>query len=288
MKNDNYFYINEVKDFYLDNENTIEHFDLQYMEGPQGNKGNFGYTGPRGLQGLQGKRGLRGIQGPIGEKGPTGYRGLAGEDGDKGDKGIDGQKGPKGLTGFIGPKGNFGPKGPPGPQGKSGDRGLEGRQGYSGSKGQSGPNGPNGRLTGDAIQTRVFQVYPMKGYGNFPLSVAGNVNNPLNHDLTLTFNYNMNPNKKVVCPPNSYLSGFGYGRLGDEDLQGDWCTDGDEESGTIEWVSGSDTPRCKIGAKYKKGKPNVQIGSNAHQFNYRRPGMPYWYRTNCRQLNDFK
>ena len=287
MKSDNYFYINKNKDFYLDNENTIEHFDLQYMEGPQGNKGNLGYPGTRGLQGMQGKRGIRGIQGIQGDKGSKGYRGLAGDEGDKGDKGINGVKGPKGLTGFIGPKGNFGDKGPTGPPGRTGARGLDGRQGYSGSKGVAGSNGSNGKLTGDAIQGRAFQVLRMTGFGNSSYPVAGNVNNPLNHELTLSFNYNMNPNKHIICPPNSYISGFGYGRHGDEDNLGEWCTDASYEDGTLEDKDGSDNPRCNIGKKWREKKDNIPYGGIGHQNNSQRPGMPYVYRTNCRQLNNF-
>ena len=314
MKFDTYFYINNTKNFYLDNINTIEHF-LEDLEGPQGNTGNRGYTGPRGLQGLQGRRGIIGRQGVKGNIGLQGYRGRSGYDGVEGGKGEDGVKGLNGYQGFIGKKGKYGPRGTPGPKGYPGVDGLIGRQGYSGNKGLKGDNGDNGikipkfgrkcvnkvitddginRIRSAIIQKKnklnygkcnaltidkcldddckisegqqVYNFGPiyMTGFGKKLQPMVGQATNPIDKRFTAPYRYIQNSNKQMKCPPNSYLTAFGYARKGANTTYGDWCTGG----------------TCKKGFN----RDGDLQGSKANQWNNMRPGMPYVYSSDCAKL----
>lgn len=254
--------------FYLDNINTIEHFNL---EGPQGNTGDRGYPGSQGMQGLQGRRGIRGKQGIKGDSGLQGYKGLSGYIGDDGAKGDDGIKGITGYQGYQGPRGNYGPAGDPGPIGIKGIDGLIGRQGYSGNKGPPGEDGEDGEKKpySDDLQVSNWGWKNMSGFGTNIQQTTGQTINPLDQRFTVKYNYEQNQNKQMKCPPNSYLSAFGYFRKGPGGQDGGWCGE--------EWGENNE---CKKGWNRK----NNFIGSGPNQWNNARPGMPYSYSSDCAKL----
>lgn len=273
MKFDNYFYINSEKNYYLENHNNIEHFNLNIYEGPQGNRGKRGYMGQIGSQGLQGDRGEKGNDGERGEQGPQGYRGLSGPIGIVGDSGRDGLKGKVGLRGYVGPRGDFGPRGPPGPKGDIGEKGLKGPDGFKGKTGAPGTQGSAGgklpKITGKEGREFNFGVSPfiMDGFSSNNQTVYGNMENPYTQ-FSIPYQYSFNVNKKSICPPNSYLKAFAFRRNGKERTLPKWCPSSGE-------TSDGNGPNCYSGT----GKGDPQYASN-----YWRPGMPMTYQTECVKL----
>ena len=268
MINDNYFYLDNFNGNFL--LRTVENFSIESIEGPIGNTGNRGDIGPRGLQGLQGRRGIRGNQGMKGEPGVQGYRGIAGTIGNKGNKGEDGIQGPKGNQGFVGPKGNYGSRGPPGPLGPPGDSGTPGRQGYVGYKGKTGEKGDTGNKIpsfDEDIVVSNFGSRFMTGFGINMEVVQGEITNPIDKRFTASYKYEHNLNKHVICPPNHYLSGFGYGKKGPDQNEDSWCKGKNKE--------------CKVGFR-SKGKG--EINGLRYEKNRMRPGMPYAYAFDCARL----
>lgn len=268
MNSDNYFYLHNFNGNYL--LRTVENFSLESLEGPIGNTGNLGDIGARGLQGIQGRRGIRGKQGIKGEPGIKGYRGISGFQGDKGEKGEDGVKGLTGYQGFIGPRGNFGPRGPPGPKGPVGDTGTPGRQGYAGSKGTTGEKGDPGEKKPSFDEDIIVSNWGSKfmtGFGENIEVVEGNITNPIDKRFTAPYKYKQNINKHVICPPNHYLSGFGFGKKGPNQNEDSWCKGKNKE--------------CKVGFR-SKGRGLIN-GKN-YERNRLRPGMPFVYAFDCARL----
>lgn len=269
MKYDNYFYINNEINFYLDNLNTIEHFDFDAFVGPPGEKGNLGYTGPRGLQGLQGPRGPAGNQGLQGDKGIQGYRGMSGDPGEQGIQGDDGKKGEIGLRGYIGPKGDFGPRGPPGPPGNEGSKGRKGPVGFSGPVGDIGEIGEPGEAKPEYRDDDKGQELPlmsslltMDGMSNRDTYIKGQMQNPFTK-FTIYYEYPVNSARVFKCPPNTYLRGFSFMKKG-ELKTGGW---GSENGATLNtgWKA--------------EGK------EQGNSFNQDRHGLPHSYKAICNRLN---
>ena len=94
--------------------------------------------------------------------------------------------------------------------------------------------------------------------------MTGQAINPLDKRFTTSYEYIQNSNKQLKCPPNSYLTAFGYARKGDDTTSGSWCTGG----------------TCKKGWNRHGGFQ----GSQANQWNNLRPGMPYVYASDCARL----
>ena len=269
MKIDNYFYINNETNFYLDNINTVEHFNTEIFKGPKGQQGNLGYTGPRGLQGLQGDRGMIGLTGDQGDIGQPGYRGISGERGLQGTPGEDGIEGNAGLLGYVGPRGKFGPRGTPGPKGTIGEKGMEGPAGFMGQIGDIGSTGDPGEKnppfeTDDTDQgyDDIGALLSMDGFSNKTSGLYGEVRNPY-VTSTISYDYSFNSAKKLICPPNTYLRGFSFKKNG-ELLSGNWGS--------------SNGSNLDIGWK-AKGR---SVGNG---YNRSRQGLPHSYKANCYKLN---
>ena len=279
MKYDNYFYLNNQTNYFLNDFSTVEHFDLSIFEGPKGTKGNIGYTGPRGEQGLQGIRGPIGYQGKQGDIGPQGFRGIAGQQGDKGEPGVPGAKGGLGEQGYIGPRGNFGPRGPPGPKGEKGATGLKGFTGYMGPVGDPGENGAPGDVQPQFIQDDSTQgldlvgsLITMDGISDVSKTLTGQMQNPY-VPFTIGYNYSINSAKGVKCPPNTYLKGFSFMKKG-ELATGDWGLDTGAQL-DVGWKKKEKYP--------KKNKGRGKLAGN--DFNKTRHGLPHSFKVNCHKLN---
>jgi hypothetical protein len=231
-----------------------------------------------------------------------------------------------GYQGYQGPRGNYGPAGDPGPIGIKGIDGLIGRQGYSGNKGSPGDDGDDGekKPSYENLQVSNWGWKNMTGFGTNIQQTTGQTINPLDNNFTVKYNYEQNQNKQMKCPPNSYLSGFGYFRKGPAGQDGGWCNeewetfdidydDGKKVSGVVaghvRGKSGSRAPDLREGdnvegyrgsGRWYPGKiyrinrdktcrkgwnrKDNFVGSGPNQWNNARPGMPYSYSSDCAKL----
>ena len=291
MKRDNYFYISNNDNFYLEDNNIIENFSMDIFEGPKGNTGDIGYDGTRGMQGLQGTRGDRGEQGMQGDMGKQGYRGLVGETGDKGAKGIDGEKGNVGIQGFVGPRGDFGPLGPTGPKGDKGPPGMKGPIGFMGQKGEIGDTGRNGRKeppnanpknepliftsANNDVMTGFF--YPED---KSKRSFNGQVANPYKKS-TIEYKYDFDRHTQLVCPPNSYLVAFGYSRKDNGTSRDTLDSNGNvkKNGAGVSWCKKDKA--CHVGPQ-ERGCNGTGFG--CQEGNQWRQGLPWHFKGDCMKL----
>lgn len=296
MKKDNYFYINNNDNFYLDDNNIIENFSMDIFEGPKGNTGDIGYDGTRGLQGLQGTRGIKGNQGIPGDQGPKGYRGLVGETGDKGKKGIDGGEGNDGIQGFVGPRGDFGPRGPSGPQGEKGPTGALGPTGFMGPKGNKGDPGragrkepPNANPKNEPFIFTSANNDVMTGFF-YPADKStrlfnGQVANPFKKS-TVEYKYEFDRHTQLVCPPNSYLVAFGFSRKDNGTSRDTLDSNGNvkKNGAGVPWCKKDKA--CRVGPQ-ERGCPTGRksgTGFGCQEGNQWRQGLPWHFKGDCMKL----
>jgi hypothetical protein len=264
----------------------------QGLQGLQGRRGIRGNQGIKGDPGIQGYRGSSGYDGPKGEKGnkgikgPNGLQGFVGPRGKYGPRGESGPPGNKGVNGLIGRQGYSGIKGPPGDNGNDGEKlPTFGKRCVNKAMNAKYKDKDKDKIydlqydecniltidncldNKDCIISEGAHIYNygtinMTGFGTKIQPMLGQTINPKDKRFTAPYDYKQNSNKQMKCPPNSYLSAFGYSKKG---------TPGDD------WCKG---PKCERG----RNERGELIGSASNQWNNMRPGMPYVYASDCTKL----